>query len=172
MTSSARLARLAAACVIGTASTLAVAQEAPTKIGYVSLERIIRESTAAKSAQERIQQEFSRRDKELQDLSARLKQASEKLERDAPVLGESERLRRQRELADLDREFQRKQREFREDVNQRRNEELATVIERANRVIRQIAEQERYDVIIQDAVHVSPRIDMTEKVLRALNAAK
>ena len=172
MTSSARLARLAAACVILAAPMLAAAQEAPAKIGFVSLERIIRESTAAKSAQERIQQEFSRRDKELQDLSARLKQASEKLERDAPVLGESERLRRQRELADLDREFQRKQREFREDVNQRRNEELATVIERANRVIRQIAEQERYDVIIQDAVHVSPRIDMTEKVLRALNAAK
>ena len=151
---------------------IAAAQEVPAKIGYVSLERIIRESTAAKSAQERIQQEFARRDKELQELSARLKQASEKLERDAPVLGESERLRRQRELADLDREFQRKQREFREDVNQRRNEELAAVIERANRVIRQIAEQERYDVIIQDAVHVSPRIDMTEKVLRALNAAK
>lgn len=172
MIPSARLARLLAACAIGAASTLAAAQEAPAKIGYVSLERIIRESTAAKSAQERIQQEFSRRDKELQELSARLKQASEKLERDAPVLGESERLRRQRELADLDREFQRKQREFREDVNQRRNEELATVIERANRVIRQIAEQERYDVIIQDAVHVSPRIDMTEKVLRALNAAK
>jgi len=172
MTSSARLARLAAACVILAAPMLAAAQEASAKIGFVSLERIIRESTAAKSAQERIQQEFSRRDKELQELSARLKQASERLERDAPVLGESERLLSQRELADLDKEFQRKQREFREDVNQRRNEELATVIERANRVIRQIAEQERYDVIIQDAVHVSPRIDMTEKVLRALNAAK
>ncbi len=172
MTPLVRLARLAAAGALSAASVLAVAQDAPAKIGYVSLERIIRESTAAKSAQERIQQEFSRRDKELQDLSARLKQASERLERDAPVLAEGERLRRQRELADLDREFQRKQREFREDVNQRRNEELATVIDRANRVIRQIAEQERYDVIIQDAVHVSPRIDMTEKVLRALNAAK
>ena len=172
MTPSARLARLVAAGAFTAFATLASAQEAPAKIGYVSLDRIIRESTAARSAQERIQQEFSRRDKELQELSARLKQASERLERDAPVLGEGERLRRQRELADLDREFQRKQREFREDINQRRNEELATVIDRANRVIRQIAEQERYDVIIQDAVHVSPRIDMTEKVLRALNAAK
>jgi outer membrane protein len=167
-----RLARLVAAGALCAASALAVAQDAPPKIGYVSLERIIRESTAAKSAQERIQQEFSRRDKDLQDLAARLKQMSEKLERDAPVTAEGERLRRQRELADLDREFQRKQREFREDINQRRNEELATVIDRANRVIRQIAEQERYDMIIQDAVHVSPRIDMTEKVLRQLNAAK
>lgn len=172
MTPFARLATLLAAGALSAASSFASAQDAPPKIGYVSLDRIIRESTAAKSAQERIQQEFSRRDKELQDLSARLKQTSERLERDAPVLAESERLRRQRELADLDREFQRKQREFREDINQRRNEELATVIERANRVVRQIAEQERYDVIIQDAVHVSPRIDMTEKVLRALNAAK
>ena len=167
------LLRLAAAGVLFAIATGSVAQqEPPTKIGYVSLERIIRESTAAKSAQERIQQEFSRRDKDLQEIAARLKQTSEKLERDAAITAEGERLRRQRELADLDREFQRKQREFREDINQRRNEELATVIERANRVIRQIAEQERYDVIFQDAVHVSPRIDVTEKVLRALNAAK
>jgi outer membrane protein len=172
MTPHARLARLVAAGALCAASALVVAQEPPPKIGYVSLERIIRESNAAKSAQERIQQEFSRRDKELQELAARLKQSSEKLERDGPVTADGERLRRQRELADLDREFQRKQREFREDINQRRNEELATVIDRANRVIRQIAEQERYDMIIQDAVHVSPRIDMTEKVLRALNAAK
>lgn len=166
------LVRLVAAGAIAIASAPAVAQEQAAKIGYVSLERIIRESSAAKSAQERIQQEFSRRDKDLQDMAARMKQLSEKLERDAPVVAETERVRRQRELADLDREFQRKQREFREDINQRRNEELATVIERANRVIRQIAEQERYDVILQDAVHVSPRIDMTEKVLRALNTAK
>ncbi|MFM1991796.1 MAG: hypothetical protein RJA99_4753 [Pseudomonadota bacterium] len=168
------LARLATAAALLASPTLALAQQdaTPAKIGYVSLERIIRESSAAKSAQERIQQEFSRRDKDLQDTAARLKQMSEKLERDAPVVAEGERLRRQRELADLDREFQRKQREFREDINQRRNEELATVIERANRVIRQIAEQEKYDLIFQDAVHVSPRIDMTEKVLRALNQAK
>jgi outer membrane protein len=167
-----KLARLLAALAFAATAASAPAQDAGPKIGYVSLERIIRESTAAKAAQERIQQEFSRRDKDLQDMAARLKQASEKLDRDGPVVTESERLRRQRELADLDREFQRKQREFREDINQRRNEELATVIDRANRVIRQIAEQERYDVIIQDAVHVSPRIDMTEKVLRSLNAQK
>lgn len=168
------LVRLAAVGLLLAAPTLASAQQdaAPAKIGFVSLERIIRESSAAKAAQDRIQQEFSRRDKDLQDTAARLKQLSEKLERDAPVVAEGERLRRQRELADLDREFQRKQREFREDINQRRNEELATVIERANRVIRQIAEQEKYDLIFQDAVHVSPRIDMTEKVLRALNQAK
>ena len=175
MTSFARLApfaRLLAAGAMCATATVAVAQDAPPKIGYVSLERIIRESTAAKSAQDRIQQEFSRRDKDLQELAARLKQTSEKLERDGPVVAEGERLRRQRELADLDREFQRKQREFREDLNQRRNEELAAVLERANKAIKAIAEAEKFDVILQEAVYASPRIDITDKVIKALADGK
>ncbi len=81
---------------------------------------------------------------------------------------ETDRVRRQRELAELDREFQRKQREFREDFNQRRNEELQSIIERTNRIIRQMAEQDKYDLIVQEAVYFNPRIDITEKVLRAL----
>jgi len=82
---------------------------------------------------------------------------------------ESERSKRQREAAELERDLQRRQREFREDLNQRRNEELAQVIERANRAIRQIAEAEKYDIIFQEAVYAAPRIDITDKVLRALN---
>jgi len=132
----------------------------------------LRESSAAKAAQQKLEQEFARRDKELQEAAARVKQASERLERDASVLNDTDRGKRQREVADLDREFQRRQREFREDLNQRRNEELASVIERANRVIRQLAEQEKYDVILQEAVYASPRIDLTEKVLRSLNAGR
>lgn len=142
------------------------------RLGYVNTERILRESSAAKLAQQKLEQEFSRRDKDLQDAAARLKQMSERLERDASVLGDADRARRQRELADLDRDFQRKQREFREDLNQRRNEELASVVERANRVIRQIAEQEKYDLILQEAVFASTRIDLTDKVLRSLNTVK
>ncbi|NCV26257.1 MAG: OmpH family outer membrane protein, partial [Betaproteobacteria bacterium] len=92
--------------------------------------------------------------------------------RDASVMAESERARRQREVADLDKEFQRRQREFREDLNQRRNEELSQVVERVNRVIRQIAEQEKFDLVLQEAVYFSPRIDLTDKVLRALSGAK
>jgi outer membrane protein len=84
---------------------------------------------------------------------------------------ESERSKRQREAAELERDLQRRQREFREDLNQRRNEELATVIERANRAIRQIAEAEKYDIIFQEAVYASPKIDITEKVIRSLNSA-
>jgi outer membrane protein len=108
----------------------------------------------------------------MQEMAARLKQLSERLDREAAVTPDADRLRRQRELADLDKEFQRKQREFREDLNQRRNEELASVVERANRVIKQIAEQDKYDLILQESVFASARIDLTEKVLRTLNAAK
>ena len=159
-----RLMLLLAMCVLPFAAS---AQE--SKIGFVSTERIFREAAPAKAAQAKIEQEFSRRDKELQDMAARLKAMSDKLDKDAAVLSESDRVKRQRELADLDKEFQRKQREFREDLNQRRNEELATVLERTNKVIKQIAETEKYDIVFQEAVYASPRIDITDKVLKALN---
>ena len=146
---------------------LAHAQE--SKIGFVNTERIFREAAPAKTAQVKIDQEFSRREKELQDVSARLKTMSEKLDKDTTVLAESDRLKRQRELSDLDKDFQRKQREFREDLNQRKNEELATVLERTTRVIKQIAEAEKFDIVFQEAVYASPRIDITDKVLKALN---
>ncbi|GIX25135.1 MULTISPECIES: OmpH family outer membrane protein [Caldimonas] len=150
------------------AAELAQAQE--LKIGYVNSDRVMRESAPAKAATSRLEAEFSRRDRELNELGARLKANSERLEKDAPTLSESERARRQRELVEQDREFQRRRRELQEDFNQRRNEELAAIIERANRVIKQIAESEKYDLIVQDAVHYSPRVDITDKVIKALNA--
>jgi outer membrane protein len=149
----------------------AQAQEA-IRIGFVNTERILRESAVAKAAQQKLEQEFARREKELQEAAARVKAAGERLDRDAAVMSETERGRRQREIADLDREFQRRQREFREDLSQRRNEELASVIERANRIIRQTAEQEKIDLILQEAVYASPRIDLTDKVIRLLNSSR
>ncbi len=148
------------------------AQDAAPRVGFVNTERILKDAVPAKSAQQKLEQEFSKRDKELQEMAARLKAMGERLDRDSSVLSESDRTRRQREFAELDKEFQRRQREFREDLNQRRNEELAHVVERANKVIRQIAEQERYDFILQEAVYASPRVDITDKVLRALAAPK
>jgi len=142
------------------------------KVGYVNSERILRDSIPAKAATAKLEQEFSKRDHELQDVGAKLKASADRFEKDAPVLAESERSRRQRELAELDRDFQRRQREFREDLNQRRNEELQSLLERAQRIVRQIAEQEKYDLIVQDAVYFSSRVDITEKVLRALNNGK
>jgi outer membrane protein len=140
-----------------------------SRVGFVSTERIFREAAPAKAAQAKIEQEFSRREKELQDMAARLKGMSDKLDKEAAILTESDRVKRQRELADLDKDFQRKQREFREDLNQRRNEELAIVLERTNKVIKQIAEAEKFDIVFQEAVYASPRIDITDKVLKALN---
>jgi outer membrane protein len=148
---------------------LAGVQAQESKVGFVSTERIFREAAPAKAAQAKIEQEFSKRDKELQEMASRLKSMSDKLDKDAAVLTESDRIKRQRELADLDKDFQRKQREFREDLNQRRNEELAIVLERTNKVIKQIAESEKYDIVFQEAVYASPRIDITDKVLKALN---
>ena len=139
------------------------------KIGYVNSERILRESAPARAAQTKLEAEFSRRERELNDLRNRVKAAADRLEKDALTLSESERARRQKEVVDQDRDLQRKQREFQEDLNQRKNEELSAVVDRANRVIRNIFETEKYDLIVQDAVHWSPRIDITDKVIRALN---
>jgi outer membrane protein len=164
------LKSVAAAAVLAAAATLAQAQE--LKIGYVNSEIVLRDANPAKAAQTRLQAEFGKREKDLADLAGRLKAAGDKLEKDAPTLSEAERSRRQRELLDQDREFQRKRREFQEDLNQRKNEELAAVVERANRVIKQIFDQEKYDLIVQDAIHASPRIDITRKVIDALNAGK
>ncbi len=140
-----------------------------TKIGYVSVERIMRESEPAKNAEARMEAEFAGRRKDLQDMAAKIKGMAEKLDKDSPVLAETDRVKRQRELADLDQDFQRKQRAFREDANQRMNEETAKVNERATKIIRQIAESEKFDVILQDGLYFSPRIDITEKVMQALN---
>ncbi|WP_416048779.1 OmpH family outer membrane protein [Cupriavidus basilensis] len=150
------------------AAAPAMAQEA--RIAAVNSERILRDSVPAKQAQVKLEQEFSKRDRELQDMAQKIKGMADKLDKDTAVLADADRQRRQREVADLDREFQRKQREFREDLNQRRNEELAQVLERANRVIRQLAEQRKYDLIVQEAVYVNPRIDITDDVMKALNA--
>jgi len=163
------LAPVLVAMALAGAGMSAFAQD--LKIGFVNTERILRDSAPAKASQQKLEAEFSKREKSIQDSATKLKEISEKLERDAAVMPESERLKRQREAAELERDLQRRQREFREDLNQRRNEELAAVIERANRAIRQIAEAEKYDVILQEAVFASPKIDITEKVLRTLNAA-
>lgn len=159
--------KLAAVFVFGICSMVNV-QAQESRIGHVSSDRIMNESAPAKAANAKIEREFSSRNKELLDLNSRLKSMASKLDKDMQVIAESERVKRQRELADLDQEFQRKQRAFREDLNQRRNEEIAAVVSRANKAIKAIAESEKYDIILQDAIYYSPRVDITEKVLKAL----
>jgi outer membrane protein len=147
------------------------AQAQELKIGYVNSDKVLRDALPARAAYTKIEAEFGKRDKELSDLGVRLKSAADKLDKEAPTLSEAERTRRQRELVEQDRDLQRKRREFQEDLNQRRNEETAGLVERANKVIKQIFDAEKYDLILQDAVFFSPRIDITDKVIKALNAA-
>ena len=162
------LKALVAAGLLSCAATGAAAQE--LKIGYVNSDRVLRDAVPAKAAQAKLETEFSRREKDLTDLGNRLKATSDRLDKDAPTLSESERTRRQRELVDQDRDLQKKRREFQEDLTQRKNEELSTVVERTNRVIKQIFETEKYDLILQEAVFWSPKVDITDKVIKALNA--
>ncbi len=161
-----------AACLLVSLVLSAPALAQEFRIGFVSTDRILRDANAAKAAQAKLEQDFSRREKELNDMGNGLKTASERFERDAPTLSESQRAARQKALIDQDRDFQRKRREFQEDLNARKNEELQQVLDRANRVIRQVAEQEKYDLVIQEAVYINPKHDITDKVIRALNASK
>ena len=150
----------------------AAAQETAGKIAFVSTERVLRDSAPALRAQRKLEAEFKKRDDELTRNAEQLKRLQEDLDKNSMTMMEGQRRTKEREFGDLNRDFQRKQREFREDLNQRRNEELAQVVEMANRVIRQIAEQEKFDIIFQDAVYASPRIDITDKVIKALDSSK
>ena len=165
-----KIATLLVALMAALPVSQAVAAE--MKIGYVNTQRIFRDAPAAQKAAKKIESEFSRRDQELQRMAKQLQSLQEGLDKNGMTMSESDRRNKERELNELSRDFQRKQREFREDLNQRRNEELAGVLDRANKTIRQIAETEKYDIIFQEAVYASPRIDITDKVIKALSEAK
>jgi len=161
------------ALMLACASSFAAsAQE--LKIGYVNSERVLREAEPAKRAQAKLEAEFGKREKDLNDQNTALRAQAEKLDRDSPTLSEAEKTRRQRELVELDRDLQRKHREFQEDLNNRKNEELSSVAERANRAIKAIGDAEHYDIILQDqlVIYFSARVDLTKKVIDALNAGK
>ncbi|MBB3176141.1 MULTISPECIES: OmpH family outer membrane protein [Variovorax] len=140
------------------------------RIGFVNPDRVLREALPAKAAQAKLESEFLKREKDLTAQGEALKAASEKFEREAPTLSETQRIARQRALVEQDRDFQRRRREFQEDLNARKNEELQQVYERANRVVKQVAEAEKYDAILQEAIYINPKHDITEKVIKALNA--
>ncbi|NMG16998.1 OmpH family outer membrane protein [Aromatoleum bremense] len=158
-----------AAALLSVAAPAALAE---SRLGFVNSDRVMREAAPAVRAQQRLEKEFEKRDQELQRLGKELQALQEDLERNGVTMAEADRRNKERSFNDLNRDFQRKQREFREDLNQRRNEELASVLDRANRAVKQIAEAEKYDVILQEAVYASPRIDITDKVIKALADGK
>ena len=139
------------------------------KVGYVNTQRLFRDAPAAVRAAKKIEQEFSKRDQDLQRLAKQVQGLQESLEKGGLTMAESERRSKEKDLGELSREFQRKQREFREDLNLRQNEENAAIIEKANKAIKQLADNEKYDLIVQDVVWVSPKLDITDKVIKALS---
>ena len=162
-----KLATLMVALSVVLPATQASAAE--LKVGYVNTQRIFRDAPTAVKAQKRIEAEFSKRDQDLQRMAKQLQGLQETLEKNSVTMSESERRGKEKELNDLSREFQRRQREFREDLNLRQNEENAAIIEKANKAIKQLAENEKFDLIVQDVVWVSPRLDVTDKIIKALS---
>jgi outer membrane protein len=154
--------------VASMAAFLALPVLAESRIGFVNSQKIMNESPHAARAKKRIEKDFEKRDQELQKMAKQLQGQQEALEKNALTMAESERRTKEREFADLNRDFQRRQREFREDLSQRQNEEMAAILERVNKAIKQIAEAEKYDIIFQEAVYANPRIDVTDKVIKAL----
>jgi outer membrane protein len=141
---------------------------ADAKIGFVNQERILRESAPAKRAQAKLEKEFASRKAELDRMEKQGRDLETLLQKEAVTSPEADRVAREKQLSQLTRDFQRMQREFREDLNLRRNEELATLQERANKVISDIAEKEKFDLILQEAVFASSKVDITDKVLKLL----
>jgi len=158
--------RRAMAAAFGAIAMGAIA--ADTRIGFVNTERVFREAAPARRAQQKLEREFSVRNVELAKLEKQGRDLQVELEKDSVTLPEAARREKERALADVSRNFQRLQREIREDLNLRRNEELAQVQERATRAINQIAEAEKFDLVVQEAVFASSRIDITDKVIKAL----
>lgn len=156
-------ALLAAFCLAASA-----AAQAPTKMGAVNMDRILREAPLAQSAQKRIESEFTRRDQELKELATRVQRLQEGLQKDGVTLSENDRRTRERELGELSRDFQRKQNEFREDFERRRQEELNAIVQKALGAVKQIAESEKFDIVVSQAVYVSKSVDLTDRVMKAM----
>lgn len=148
------------------ASSYAIAED--FRVGVVDTERILRESTYAVKAEKKIEKEFAPRDQEIKKLVKQAKDLQSLLDKEDVTLPEVERRNKERELANMNVNLQRMQREFSEDLNLRKNEELAVVLEQANKAIKIIADSEKYDLILQEAVYRNPNIDITEKVLKFL----
>jgi outer membrane protein len=152
----------------------AAAQDGPlvTKMGFVNTERVMREANAPKQAQRNIESEFKGRDQEIAKSVERLKRLAGELEKKGAALPVAEKQKREREAAELEAEIERKKNAFTEDLNIRREEATKGIIEQANRIIKRIAEQEKFDIVFIEAAYANPRIDITDKVIRALNAGE
>ncbi len=146
----------------------AAATAADTKIGFVNTERLLREAPLSVAAQKKLEKEFAGRDQELQKLAKQARDLQAQLDKDGVTMSDSDRKTKERDLGNLNRDLQRQGREFREDLNLRRNEELGQIQDRARKAIQDIAKAEKFDLIVEQAVYVDPKSDITDRVMKAL----
>lgn len=155
---------VAAGLLVSSATALA-----DIKIGFVNTERVFREAPIALVAQKKLEKEFAGRDADLQKMAKQARDLQAQLEKDGLTMSDSEKQRKERDLANLNRDYQRSVREFREDLNVRRNEELVKVQDKARKAIQAYGEAEKYDVILEDVIYFSPKIDITDRIIRTLS---
>ena len=161
-----RLRMILFALLLAATATQALAD---LKVGYVNAIRVIEEAPQGVAALKKLETEFSQRDKELVTLQSKIRQLDEELQKNLPAQKEADRRAREREALMLKRELKRATSEFREDYNQRRNEELAVLQQVVRKAIQDIAKQEKYDLVLHEGtVYASDSIDITEKVLKKL----
>ena len=170
LASRARTLALASTLALGSiAAALPVqAQAQGSKVGFVNTDRILRESGPAKAAQAKLDAEFKPRESKVQSMHKNAGTLAANLERDRATLSQSEGAKRDRAVTLAGQQFENEARALRDDFAARQNELLQSVIQSANAAIKKIAESENYDMVIQDAVTVNPRVDITDKVIQAL----
>jgi outer membrane protein len=160
--------QLAFSLVLASAFAATPTLAADTKIGFVNTEKLLREAPLSVTAQKKLEREFAARDQELQKMAKQARDLQSQLDKDGVTMSDSERKNKERDLGNLNRELQRQGREFREDLNLRRNEELGQIQERARKAIQDIARAEKYDLIVEQAVYFDPKIDITDRVMKSL----
>ncbi|HBC70272.1 MAG: OmpH family outer membrane protein [Duodenibacillus sp.] len=158
--------------MLACAAVSAGAASADFKVGVVNPGRVLSESAPAIAAQKKLQSYFKAREDELNRAVRDFRTRAQNFEKNSAVMTESERLKQRQDLAERERDISRRQRALLEERNQRANEESQIILSRANRIIQDLARKQNYDLILQEAVYVNPKIDLTNEVIRQLNSSK
>lgn len=145
------------------------AQSADLKVGYVQVDKILQEAPQTAESGKKLEKEFSPRSQELDRMAKQIKDLEAALDKDGLTITEADRRSKERDVQNIKTEFQRKQRELREDINLRKNEELGSLQDRINKAVQSVAKAENYDLVMYSGVaYAADKIDITDKVLKLL----
>jgi len=142
---------------------------AEQKIAFVNQTKLLQKAPQAESARNKLQKEFSKRDKALVSLQKQIADKEQRLKKDAAILSSAELNKLKRKIIVLRRDLERDKQAFKEDISIRQNEELVKLQQSVIKSIQTIAKKENYDLIISDGVvFASEKIDITDKILAQL----